>query len=73
LSREVRSSHLGGGRVLIRGQQKNHQNQGGEEGQKNRTGALTLVEGGFLIEAHRKTTRTKLRREVKRMEQELSP
>jgi hypothetical protein len=31
------------------------------------------VEGGFLIEAHRKTTRIKARREVRRIELELSP
>jgi hypothetical protein len=43
------------------------QNKGEEGGQKNGTGALTLVEGGFLIiESNRKST-TRARREFRRL------
>ncbi len=61
-----KSSRLEGGRVLNGGPQKDHQNKGEKGGQKNETGALTL-EGGFLMEAHRKNNRKKVRREIRRV------
>jgi hypothetical protein len=60
-------AHLARGKVLDGGEQKDNSQNKGEGGQKNGTGTLTLVEGGFLIEAHRKTTRIKVRRDLRRV------
>jgi hypothetical protein len=59
-------SSLGRGKVLYGGQQEDHQKKGEEGDHELGTRVLTMVEGWFMMEANRKTTKRRVGKEIRR-------